>query len=165
MSLNDVHTAGTATATPTDLLHQLRDRAELNDLILNLGRALDEHRFDDLDAIFTEDVTGTTPGGAQEGRTALIAQAVRNHEEFDRLQHLMINILITFDGDGDGDGGHATIRADLLGTFGYAADPQPARQLGGVYTCRAVHTPDGWRINTLEVRNVWRVELATPVLA
>jgi hypothetical protein len=70
-----------------DVRH-LADRAELTDLVYALGRTLDEHRFDDLDNLFTEDITGITPAGTRQGRTALVAQATRRHQEFDRLQHL-----------------------------------------------------------------------------
>ena len=94
-------------------IQTLADRAEITDLFVNLGRCLDEHDFDGLKEVLTEDVVGTTPGGTQEGRDALIAQARRNHEDYDRLAHQFNSILVDVDGD------TATIRAYVTGSFGH----------------------------------------------
>jgi SnoaL-like protein len=132
-------------------LQNLLDRAEITDLLNVVGRSLDEHRFEDLEDVFTEDVTATTPGGAQNERGGLIAQARANHEEFDRLQHMFSNILIDVAGD------RATVRANLMAWFGYTADPKPVRQLGGLYRCSAVRTEKGWRFSDMQITPVWRV--------
>src|SRR5207249_1714606 len=80
-------------------IQALADRAEITDLFVNLGRCLDEHDFDGLKAVLTEDAVGTTPGGTQEGREALIAQARRNHEDYDRLTHQFTSVLVDVAGD------------------------------------------------------------------
>jgi hypothetical protein len=132
----------------------LADRAEISDLFTNLGRCLDEHRFDELHELFTEDVVGTTPGGTQHGRDALIAQARRNHEDYDRLTHQFTSVLVNVDGDA------ATIRAYVTGSFGHESDPRPERVITGLYRNKVVRTPEGWRISELIVEPKFRVEAA-----
>ena len=72
----------------------LDDRFAITDLVYALGAALDEHRFDDLRDLFIENATVSTPGGAAQGRDAVIAQATRNHLKYARLQHSMTNVLV-----------------------------------------------------------------------
>jgi hypothetical protein len=134
-------------------LQRLIDRAEIADLVSKVGRTLDEHHFDDLEDVFVEDATGTTPGGTASGRASLIDQARRNHEQYQWLQHEFSDVLVEVAGD------EATVRANLLGVFGYTTDRRPDRQLGAVYTCHAVRTPDGWRFDAFTVESVWRLEL------
>ncbi|NUP53745.1 MAG: nuclear transport factor 2 family protein [Catenulispora sp.] len=138
-------------------LQTLADRAEIGDLFTKLGRCLDEHRFDEMHELFTEDVVGTTPGGTQQGRDALIAQARRNHEDFDRLTHQFTSVLVEVDGDA------ASIRAYVTGLFGHQSSPIPERVLVGLYRNKVVRTADGWRISELTVQPRFRVE--TPVNA
>jgi len=132
----------------------LADRAEITDLFGKLGRCLDEHDFDGLKAIFTEDVVGTTPGGTQEGRDALIGQARRNHEDYDRLTHQFNSILVDVDGD------TGSVRAYVTGSFGHAASPAPERVLIGLYRNKVVRTGEGWRISELAVEPKFRLEAA-----
>jgi 3-phenylpropionate/cinnamic acid dioxygenase small subunit len=139
------------------VVQELADRAEITDLVHRLTRDLDEHDFDDLSALFTDDVAITTPGGTAAGPEAVVAQATRNHEEFTRLQHNASSILIDLDGD------RAAVRSNLVGVFGYEANPHPVRVLGAVNTYEVVRTDGGWRIARLEVRSVWRAEHLVPV--
>jgi hypothetical protein len=140
-------------------IQTLADRAEITDLFVNVGRCLDEHRFDDLHALFTEDVVGTTPGGTQTGRDALVDQARRNHEDYDRLTHQFASVLVEVDGDA------ASIRAYVTGSFGHEADPRPERVLIGLYRNKAVRTADGWRISELSVEPRFRVEATAAATA
>lgn len=137
-------------------IQTLADRAEITDLFVSLGRCLDEHDFDGLKDVLTEDVVGTTPGGTQEGRDALIAQARANHQDYDRLTHQFDSILVDVQGDA------GTIRAYVTGMFGHASDPRPERRLVGLYRNKVVRTETGWRISELSVESVFRVERATP---
>jgi hypothetical protein len=132
----------------------LADRAEITDLFIKVGRCLDEHRFDELHELFTEDVVGTTPGGTQTGRDALVAQARRNHEDYDRLTHQFASVLVDVDGDA------GTIRAYVTGSFGHEADPRPERVLTALYRNKVVRTADGWRISELTVESRFRIEAA-----
>jgi 3-phenylpropionate/cinnamic acid dioxygenase small subunit len=130
---------------------QLQDRAEITDLVYRLGACLDEHRFDDLPALFTEDATAATPGGTAQGRDAVIAQATRNHAEYDRLQHQITNVLVDVDGD------RAAVRANLLAALGRDAG-RPALVLGAVYRFPARRTPAGWQLAGVAIEPVWRVQ-------
>ena len=132
-------------------IQTLADRAEITDLFVDLGRCLDEHDFDGLKAVFTEDAVGTTPGGTREGRDALIDQARRNHEDYERLAHQFNSILVQVDGD------TATVRAYVTGAFGHTDSPEPVRVLVGQYRNKLVRTAEGWRIKELTVRPVFRV--------
>jgi hypothetical protein len=139
-------------------IQALADRAEISDLFVKLGRCLDEHRFDELRELFTPDVVGTTPGGRQDGREALIVQARRNHEDYDRLTHQFTSVLVEVDGD------TASVRAYVTGSFGHADNPRPERVLTGLYRNKVVRTSEGWRISELTVDSRFRVE-AAPVEA
>lgn len=137
-------------------IQALADRAEITDLFVSLGRCLDEHDFDGLKAVLTEDVVGTTPGGTREGRDALIAQARRNHEDYDRLTHQFTSVLVDVDGD------TGSVRAYVTGSFGHAADPRPERVLIGLYRNKVVRTGEGWRISELTVESKFRIEQEAP---
>lgn len=135
-------------------LEQLQDRAEIADLLAELTDWLDEKRWEDAAAIFTEDATADTPGGVTEGRENVVAQASRNHE--DRTQHLLANVAIALDGD------TAKVRAGL---FLAIAEPAPDGDgetlllMGGTYRLGLRRTADGWRIASLQVRPRWRREV------
>ncbi|NUR26222.1 MAG: nuclear transport factor 2 family protein [Catenulispora sp.] len=137
---------------PGYTLQTLADRAEIADLFMKVGRCLDEHRFDELHELFTDDVVGITPGGTQTGRDALVAQARRNHEDYDRLTHQFTSVLVDVDGD------VGTIRAYVTGSFGHEADPRPERVLTALYRNKVVRTADGWRISELTVESRFRIE-------
>jgi hypothetical protein len=138
-------------------IRTLSDRAEITDLFVNLGRCLDEHDFDGLKAVLTEDAVGTTPGGTQEGRDALIAQARANHQDYDRLTHQFNSVLVDVQGD------TGTVRAYVTGSFGHATSPLPERVLTGLYRNKVVRTGEGWRISELVVEPKFRIERETPV--
>jgi 3-phenylpropionate/cinnamic acid dioxygenase small subunit len=130
-------------------LRSLTDRLELQEMISRLAAALDEHRFDDLRALFLADATVSTPGGTARGPEAVVAQAARNHEDYDRLQHLVSGVVVDLDGD------RAAVRANLVGVFGKSPENLPSRVLGGLYRFGAARTDDGWRFASLDVRAVW----------
>ena len=144
-------TAPHATAVPT-ALQRLVDHHDVSHLVHRLGACLDEHRFGDLSDVLTEDVTAATPGGSAAGIDAVVAQATRNHAAFDGLQHCLTNVLVELDGDG------AVVRANALATFAGGAG-RPVRALAAVYRLRARRTPSGWRVRSIEVRPVWRVDV------
>lgn len=127
------------------------DRAELTDLVHELAATLDEHRFDDLSALFAGDAHISTPGGAAEGREALVAQARRNHERYSRTQHHLTTVRITPDGD------EADVRANAV-AYLVREGPGPALTLGAVYRWRARRVPEGWQFARMEIERVWSVD-------
>jgi hypothetical protein len=137
-------------------LRELVDRNQIAALVDQLGRALDEGRFEDFRTIYTADATAKTPGGKAEGQDALIAQASRNHSADKRIQHFISNVIVQVDGD------TADVRANLLATFAPAPTepntaPQPQYTLGEVYRFDAVRTGEGWRLSRVETTPIWSV--------
>ncbi|ETK36822.1 nuclear transport factor 2 family protein [Microbispora sp. ATCC PTA-5024] len=132
-------------------LRTLADRAELYDLLLRLGRALDEHRFDDLSTVLTQDATGATRNGTGSGRDVLIAQIEAGNKDYARLLHRFSSVLIEVDGD------TATIRASITALSGHADSLVPASRRYGLSRIKAVRTSDGWRISELNVEPVFVV--------
>ncbi|HEY7622048.1 MAG TPA: nuclear transport factor 2 family protein [Solirubrobacteraceae bacterium] len=135
----------------TDLLLQdLTDRQAITDLVSRLGLWLDEKRFYDTESLFTEDVTVATPGGQAQGVGLVAAQARRNHD-YERIQHVITNVLIDLDGD------RANVRANLIATLvPSAAEPAAHATLGERYRFEAVRSDAGWRLARVEVEPVWR---------
>ncbi|GAA1958681.1 nuclear transport factor 2 family protein [Agromyces allii] len=146
------------------------DRVQLAEMVSRLGAALDEHRFDVLHELLTDDVTATTPGGTAEGREAVVAQATRNHVGFDRLHHVMTNVIVDqADPDPDPETEHDTgapagrtakVRANLTAHFAHA-DGVPVQVIGAVYRFGVRETEAGWRIAELQVVPTWRTSPAT----
>jgi hypothetical protein len=134
-------------------MSELSDRIEIADLIHRLGACLDEHRFDDLRTLFVEDATVATPGGTAQGRDALIAQATRNHAQYERLQHVITNVLVDLDGE------RAAVRANLVVAL-VRDGGTPELMLGEVYRFQARRTGEGWRLASLRADPVWRVQRA-----
>ena len=132
-------------------LRTLSDRAELNDLLLHLGRALDEHRFADLNSVLTRDATGSTRNGTGTGRDVLIAQIEAGNKDHTRLLHRLSSVLIHTDDD------TATIRAYITALSGHADSLVPTERRYGLARIKAVRTPEGWRISELNVEPVFVV--------
>lgn len=151
------------TSTDTPTLQHLVDRIEIGDLVNRLGAALDEGRFDILRSLLAEDVTVRTPGGTAEGRDAVVAQASRNHQPEQAIQHIITNLLVDLADDGD----HAQVRANLVVSFGPPAGttdasgppalPAPPVELtmGEIYGFGLTRTPEGWRFSRIETTPVW----------
>jgi SnoaL-like domain len=133
------------------------DRNEITDLVNRLGVCLDEGRFDEMRSLLVEDATARTPGGAAEGREAVVAQAIRNHRPEEANQHVISNVLIEPNGD------RAEVRANLVASFASPPDPDDATPappvqytVGEVYRFDVVRTPQGWRFGRVESVPVWR---------
>ena len=132
-------------------LQTLADRAELHDLLLHLGRALDERRFSELNCVLTQDATGATRNGTGSGRDILIAQIEAGNKDCTRLLHRFSSVLIEVEGD------LATIRTYITALSGDADSLVPASRRYGLARIKAVRTPDGWRISELNVEPVFVV--------
>ena len=135
----------------------LDDRQAITERITQLGRMLDEKRFDDAPSILADEVVVQTPGGEARGLDAVVAQASRTHTV--RTQHAISDVLIDLDGD------RARARANLIVTFaadpgahlvvGDAVHPDPYLTLGEVYRFEVVRTDAGWRLARIASERVW----------
>jgi SnoaL-like domain len=133
-------------------IRALDAKRDIEDLVQRLTACLDEGRFDDMGSLFTGDATARTPGGAAEGRDALIAQAARNHSPDKATQHLIGGVQIEL-------AEHtATARANALVTFADRSDGRPALVMGEVYRFAARRTDEGWRLTRVETTPTWRMQ-------
>lgn len=129
----------------------LRDRAELTDLVGRLARWLDGRASEDPALLFAPEMRASTPGGEVEGRDAVVAQAQRNHDL--PTHHLLGSVVVDLHGD------TAQISASMTGHFvrSEGAVPGPT-ELGAGYELGAARRDGRWRLTSLLVRPVWRVE-------
>jgi hypothetical protein len=134
-------------------LAALQDRAEISDLISRLGVCLDEHRADEMRALFIESASVRTRTGVATGRDAVVGHAMRNHGGFERLQHTTANLLIQLDGD------RAGVRANMI-VGAVRTGLRPHFLFGAVYNYELVRTDEGWRFAGLSMRQVWRDDKA-----
>lgn len=142
----------TTTALLDPALQSLLDRDRIQRLVHEVGRCLDEGRFEDLRLLYTEDAVARTPGGEAEGADALVAQARRAHTRTPHVHHLISDVLVDLAGD------EADVRANLLVTFtDDATPPAPRFQLGEIYRFRARREPQGWRLASVTSKPVWAV--------
>jgi hypothetical protein len=130
----------------THTVEALSDRLDIQDLITAYSYAIDFHRFDDLDAIFTPDATldftatGGVAGPLPEIKTWL-ASVLAN---FAGHQHLVATSQVTLDGD-------AAAARTLCHNPMYLPEKDGAQQVlfvGLWYLDTFARTPAGWRITT-----------------
>jgi SnoaL-like domain len=135
-------------ARPTGVI--MTDHQEIERLVFELGRCLDERDFDGLRLLFTEDAEVRTPGGTSRGHDALVAQARARHTEPVGIQHLATNVLVDQAGD------TAEVRANVLVAFAAdgAFDPAPFL-LGEVFRFSARRTAAGWRMTSMSGTPTW----------
>jgi hypothetical protein len=127
----------------------LTDRLELDRLVSELGRCLDERDFDGLRQLFTADMTVATATTAI-GLDAVVDQARRRHSRDQSIQHIITNLILDIEGD------CARGRANLLVAFAHDGPADPAPLLvGEVYRFTFRRTPPGWRFSSLASTVSW----------
>lgn len=131
-------------------LQVLLDRAEISDLILAFGAALDAKDWDAYGNTFTEDGSFTIAGQKRTGREEIVAGPARDLTRYDRLQHFLTNQRIVVDGD------EATAVTYVLGVHvPDESKPEAHADIGGRYEARCVRTPDGWRFADIVLELQW----------
>lgn len=123
---------------------ELSDRLEIQDLITAYSYAVDFHRFDDFDEIFTPDATlDFTATGGIAGPLPEIKKwlaSVLGH--FGGHQHLVATSQVQLDGD------TAAARSICHNPMWFADAAQPPLFVGLWYVDALVRTPGGWRITS-----------------
>jgi SnoaL-like domain len=123
---------------------ELSDRLEIQDLITAYSYAIDFHRFDDLDAIFTPDATldftatGGVAGSLHEIKEWLASVLVH----FGGHQHLVATSSVQVAGDA------ATAKTICHNPMWFADPAQPPLFVGLWYVDSFVRTAQGWRISS-----------------
>jgi ketosteroid isomerase-like protein len=125
------------------------DHIEISSLFARFAGLLDEARYDDIHAIYTDDVVVHSPrGGELRGIDEVVAFLHESHVNGQRTQHLPMGVLVDIDGD------RAKATANLL-TYFYR-DGEPPHRTGSVRTTwEAVRTPRGWRAREARIAVVW----------
>lgn len=140
----------TTPPAPDATLQRLVDHDQLQRLIHQVGRCLDDGDFDGLRDIYTDDAVAHTPGGRVVGIDALIDQARRVHTRTPAVQHQITDILI------DIDANQAEARANLLVTFtDDHVPPRPGSQQGEIYRFTARRYNAGWKLAGVRSTPVW----------
>ena len=124
---------------------ELSDRLEIQDQITAYAYAVDFHRFDDLDTIFTSDaeLDFTATGGEKGDLTAIKSFFDRALNLFTGHQHLMGNTAVQLAGD-------TATSQTLCHNPMYLADQAGGEKVifvGIWYHDEWRRTPDGWRIS------------------
>jgi hypothetical protein len=151
-----------ATRTSAELnkaVQELADRAEIIDLESRRSRYADEKRFDELGDVFADDVVSLYRNGKLrlEGLDAVREQGRQTLSQFDRVQHVMTNILVDVNGD------IANIRANVIATHVYDGDdPTGVWVVKGVYIHQAKRTPKGWRLSQTRLDRIWEQDTRKP---
>lgn len=135
-------------------LQKLLDRAEITDLMVSFGAALDNKDWAAYANCFTEDGSFTIMGQTRHGREAIADGPARDLTRYDGLQHIMTNHRITIDGD------RATSINYLFGIhIPDASNPGQHADIGARYDCQCVRTPDGWKLAEAEITPIWEAGL------
>lgn len=130
-------------------VQELSDRAEIADLLTAYTRAVDEKRYADAAAVFTEDAVldYSAAGGPVTSPTEALAWVAQMMSAFDRFQHVLGQLTYAFHGPD-----HARVTA-------YFTNPMVAGdalvEVGGYYHHDLVRTPDGWRSTRMVDELVW----------
>ena len=127
-------------------LEEISDRLEIQQLVIDYSTAIDNRRFDDLDAVFTADayIDYTALGGI-EGRypevKAWLAEVLPN---FPLYAHMLGNFSVRIDGD------TASSRTICFNPMVMPAASDTAQEqvmfCGLWYDDEFIRTDDGWRM-------------------
>ena len=120
---------------------ELSDRLEIQDLITAYSYAIDFHRFDELDAIFTPDGTlDFTATGGIAGDLASVKEWLASVlANFGGHHHLVATSQVALDGD------VATARSICHNPMWFKDEAQPPLFVGLWYHDTFVRTDGGWR--------------------
>ena len=124
-------------------LEEISDRLEIQQLLIDYSTAIDQRRFDDLDAVFTADAyidyraAGGIAGQFPEVK-AWLAEVLPN---FPAYYHMLGNVDVRVTGD------TATSRAICFNPMVMGSDQEQIYFVGIWYVDEFVRTAQGWRMS------------------
>jgi hypothetical protein len=127
-------------------LEEISDRMEIQQLLVDYSTAIDNRRFDDLDAVFTADAyidyraMGGIDGQFPEVK-AWLAEVLPN---FPAYSHMLGNLSIQFSTTPDGD--TAKSRVICFNPMVLDADQKQIMFCGLWYDDEFIRTSDGWKM-------------------
>lgn len=124
------------------------DRLDVIELFARLAKTLDEARYEDISAVYTEDVAVQSPRAALNGLAAVRKFLDESHVEDERTQHIHSNVLVSVDGD------EARASANQLVHY-YRDGAAPHRTSSLRLAYDAVRTPAGWRFRKGSLSLAW----------
>ncbi|MBX7430749.1 nuclear transport factor 2 family protein [Mycobacterium sp. Y57] len=132
-------------------LEEISDRFEIQQLLVDYSTAIDQRRFDDLDAVFTADayidyrVSGGVDGRFPEVK-AWLKEVLPN---FPAYYHMLgnIDVRISYDPAGDTATSRAICFNPMVMGGDQAQSPAQIYFVGIWYVDEFVRTPAGWRMS------------------
>ncbi|CAA0089171.1 putative protein [Mycolicibacterium vanbaalenii] len=124
-------------------IEEISDRLEIQQLLIDYSTAIDQRRFDDLDAVFTSDAyidyraAGGIAGQFPEVK-AWLSEVLPN---FPAYYHMLGNVDVRVTGD------TATSRAICFNPMVMGGDQEQIYFVGIWYLDEFVRTPQGWRMS------------------
>ena len=128
-------------------LRRLLDKDSIVDLVHRYSYCVDHRLYDEVVDLFTEDCTVDYGPVAPPVRTRTALRQMFGHPAggFEATSHHNANVLVTFEDDD-----RATVRTSVYAWHEQADGVNP--RLWGYYHDLVVRTPEGWRIDTRELR-------------
>jgi 3-phenylpropionate/cinnamic acid dioxygenase small subunit len=133
-----------------DRLAALLDTEAVRVAIVRLARYMDERRWDEYSALFTDDGILELPFGSWAGPAAIRARVQADLAGYTATQHLSSNYDIELRGE------TATARATFVATHVTTSDGTAYWQGGGAYHLALRRIAGAWRIKRLTIEPAWR---------
>jgi hypothetical protein len=123
-------------------LEEISDRLEIQQLLVDYSTAIDNRRFDDLDAVFTADayIDYRAMGGIDGQYPEVKAWLAQVLPHFPAYSHMLGNLSITFTGD------TASSRVICFNPMVLDGEAKQVLFCGLWYDDEFVRTADGWRM-------------------
>ena len=121
--------------------------------IVRFARYLDERRWDDYSALFTDDGILELPFGSWEGPATIRAHVQAEFAKYTATQHINSNYDIQLDDD------TANARATFVATHVTTSDGTALWRGGGAYHLVLHQIAGVWRIKRLTIEPAWRYEM------
>ncbi|GAB3233063.1 nuclear transport factor 2 family protein [Mycolicibacterium hippocampi] len=124
-------------------LEEISDRLEIQQLLIDYSTAIDQRRFDDLDAVFTSDayIDYRAAGGIDGQFPEIKAWLSEVLPNFPAYYHMLGNVDVRVTGD------TATSRAICFNPMVMGGDQQQIYFVGIWYLDEFVRTAQGWRMS------------------